>query len=69
MVDLDEDGRKDLVVGNTYGQVLLYRNVGTNAAPLFSGYEYVHSSGVPIDLEFGPRSRPNACDWTGDGRA
>ncbi len=68
VVDLDLDGRKDLVVGNTYGEVVLYRNVGTDAAPLFDGYEYIHSSGVPIDLEFGPRSRPNMCDWNLDGR-
>jgi len=68
VVDLDEDGRKDLVVGNTYGQVVLYRNVGTDAAPLFDHYEYVHSSGYPIDLDYGPRARPNFCDWELDGR-
>ena len=42
--------------------------MGTDAAPIFSGHELVYSSGVPIDLEFGPRSRPNICDWSGDGR-
>jgi hypothetical protein len=68
VVDLDEDGRKDLVVGNTNGEVVLYRNIGTDAAPQFSGYEYIHSNGVPIDLEFTPRSRPNMCDWDEDGR-
>lgn len=70
-LDLDDDGRKDLLTGNTEGQLLFYRNVGTDDAPLFSGYVLVESDGVPIDLPpdppaLGPRSRPFVCDWTGD---
>ncbi|MCP3980349.1 MAG: VCBS repeat-containing protein [bacterium] len=63
VVDLDDDGRKDLLVGNTNGQLLFYVNEGTNAAPLFSGFEYVESSGVPIDLPGFARSRPFLGDW------
>jgi hypothetical protein len=65
--DVDNDGNKDLISGNTSGQLLYYRNVGTDAAPAFSGYEAVSSEGVPIQLPSNPRSRPFACDWTGDG--
>jgi hypothetical protein len=65
--DLDEDGRKDLLVGNTEGQLLFYRNIGTDPEPTFSGYTLITSDGVPINLEGEPRSRPFVCDWTDDG--
>ena len=67
ILDLDGDGNKDLLTGNTDGQLLFYRNVGTDAKPSFSGYSLIKSSGVPIDLPGWPRSRPFICYWTGDG--
>jgi len=67
VLDLDADGKKDLLTGNTNGQLLFYRNVGTDAEPSFSGYSLVESNGVPIDLPGSPRSRPFLCYWTGDG--
>jgi hypothetical protein len=67
ILDLDGDGKKDLLTGNTNGELLFYRNVGTDDAPLFSNYLIVESNGVPIDLAGTPRSRPFVCDWTGDG--
>ena len=66
-LDLDGDGNKDLLTGNTYGQLLLYHNVGTDTEPLFSGYVQVESEGAPIDLDGTQRSRPFVCDWTEDG--
>ena len=68
ILDLNGDGRKDLLTGNTAGQILLYANIGTDEDPAFAGYEYVESDGVPIDLPGLPRSRPSVADWTGDGR-
>ncbi len=67
IIDLDGDGNKDLLTGNTDGQLLFYRNVGTDAEPIFSDYKLVESNGVPIDLPGSPRSRPFLCYWTGDG--
>jgi len=67
ILDLDGDGKKDLLTGNTNGELLFYSNVATDAAPAFSGYVRVDSNGVPIDLSGTPRSRPFVCDWTGDG--
>ncbi|MHC4461369.1 MAG: FG-GAP-like repeat-containing protein [Planctomycetota bacterium] len=64
ILDLDGDGKKDLLVGNTNGQLLFYSNVGTDSAPTFSGYSFVESNGVPIDLPSYPRSRPSVCYWT-----
>ena len=67
LADLDGDGRKDLLTGNTEGQILLYINQGTDAAPLFADYMHVTADGVQIDLPGSPRSRPSVTDWTGDG--
>jgi hypothetical protein len=67
VADLDADGRKDLLAGDTEGQLLLYRNTGTDAAPSFSGYVLVSAAGVAINLAGSARSRPFVCDWNDDG--
>ncbi len=67
VVDLDADGMKDLLIGDTSGQLRFYSNVGTDAAPSFGGYVLVEADGVPIDLAGSARSRPFVGDWTGDG--
>ncbi len=67
VIDLDMDDRKDILAGNTDGQLLFYQNIGTDAEPIFSDYKLVESNGVPIDLPGSPRSRPSICYWTGDG--
>lgn len=66
--DLDGDGRRDLLVGNTEGNILFYPNVGTDDSPAFSGYTYIEAGGTAIDLPLTPRARPFLCDWNGDGR-
>jgi hypothetical protein len=66
VLDMDYDGRKDILTGNTDGQLLFYRNVGTDDAPEFSGYTLVESAGVAIDLPGSPRSRPFLCYWNID---
>lgn len=67
VLDMDGDGRKDLLVGDREGQLLFYRNTATDAAPAFAPYTLAQSEGVPIDLPDLPRARPFVCDWTGDG--
>jgi hypothetical protein len=67
VLDLDGDGKKDILTGNTNGQLFFYSNTGTDSEPNFAGYESVESDAVPIDLAGTPRSRPFVCDWTGDG--
>lgn len=67
VMDLDGDGKKDLLTGNTDGLILFYRNVGLDSLPAFSGYSLVRSNGQPIDLPGSLRSRPFVCTWTGDG--
>jgi len=67
VLDLDGDGQKDILTGDTNGRLFFYSNTGTDAEPNFAGYEAVESDGVAIDLAGTPRSRPFVCDWTGDG--
>jgi hypothetical protein len=67
VLDLDGDDKKDLLTGNTNGELLFYDNAGTDEAPTSSGYTLVETDGVPIDLPGSPRSRPSICDWKGDG--
>ena len=64
--DFDGDGKKDIIVGNTDGQLLFYGNVGTDASPAFSTCSAVLADGSPIDLS-SSRSRPSAVDFNGDG--
>ena len=66
-IDMNADGKKDLLAGNTNGQLLLYRNTGTDEAPSFSSYTYVTAATGAIDLAGTPRSRPSVTDWNHDG--
>ncbi len=68
IMDFDGDGKKDVLSGNTDGQILFYRNTGLDALPMFSGYSLVRSNGQPIALgPVGLRTRPSVCYWTGGG--
>ncbi len=69
VLDFDDDGRPDLVSGNTAGELAVYRNVGTAAAPLYDFFDLVTSEGAVIDLDGSARSRPASCDWNLDGHA
>lgn len=64
-MDLDGDGKEDLLTGDTEGQILFYKNVGLDSVPDFTGYTLVQSGGKPIDLPVLARSRPFVCHWTG----
>lgn len=64
VVDWDGDGLRDILSGNTDGQILFYKNVGTEAGPIYDANAvYLDSEGVPIDLEGSARSRPSLCYW------
>lgn len=66
--DLDGDGKKDLLTGETDGLILFYKNTGTASLPEFTSSTRVQSEGVAIDLPGSLRSRPCVCYWTGDGK-
>ncbi len=67
VADLDGDGRKDLVLGNTEGQVLYYANIGTDTVPEFDTWQAIQADGIEINLEGIPRSRPEVVDYDADG--
>ncbi len=67
VIDLNGDGRKDLVLGNTAGEMRFFANVGTNAAPVFDGVVAIQAGGAAIDLAGTPRSRPFVGDFNADG--
>jgi hypothetical protein len=64
--DFDEDGRRDLLVGaGSDGNVWLYRNTGTDAAPvLAAGVQLRTGTGL---VSVSQRATPYLCDWDGDG--
>jgi hypothetical protein len=66
LADLDDDGVRDLLTGNTDGQLLIYHNDGTEHAPIFNSFAGVTADGVAIDLDGTPRSRPCLVDWDDD---
>ncbi len=69
IADLDGDGKKDILTGNTDGQILFYRNTGSDADPNFSGPSQVISAGSPIQLAGSLRTRPSLCHWSGKADA
>ena len=65
-VDWNVDGKKDLLVGAANGRIYYFENVGTDAAPAFSG------PGVPLaaggdTLSVGSYARPEVTDWDKNG--
>lgn len=60
VADFDRDGRRDLVVGDTYGKVRFFRRAGDQDRMAFE---------QPVELgDLGIRLLVDAADWNGDGR-
>jgi len=78
-VDWDGDGAADLIVGNSEGRILFFRNHGTNAAPDFRPGIPLEAGGQPFHVQGGYASlqgpdearwgyvNPTVVDWNGNG--
>ena len=64
IVDWNNDGKKDLLVGQGSGEVFKFINIGTNQRPLFTDEQKLNNG----DLDVGSYSSPAMVDWNGDGR-
>lgn len=49
-VDWDGDGRIDIVSGNAYGNILFFKNVGTNRLPAWLPGEPLRAGGITIQV-------------------
>ena len=64
MIDWNGDSKKDLIIGSENGQVLFYRNMGSDTWPTFQVVETVAAGGAPINLY---RVNPGVTDMDRDG--
>ncbi len=80
VIDWDGDGITDLVVGNSEGFILFFKNVGTDSAPRFlpgerlraAGRDIHHQAGYSGSVQGTGEARwgyvcPTAFDWNADG--
>jgi hypothetical protein len=65
-VDYNNDGKKDLIVGEGAGFIRIYINNNTDANPVFGSVSYVKVGSVNKD--FGDYSAPYLVDWDEDGK-
>jgi hypothetical protein len=65
-VDYDNDGKKDLIVGEGAGYIRIYINNNTDADPQFGSVTYLKVGSVNKD--FGDYSAPYIVDWDNDGK-
>jgi hypothetical protein len=65
VVDWDNDGRKDLLVGQADGSVKLFINTGLEEAPAFAAALDLQTSGGVLNV--GGNAAPAMVDYNGDG--
>jgi hypothetical protein len=64
VVDWDNDGNHDLLVGDTDGNVIIYKNTGTNTNPVLDAGTFVINNSDPDGIG---RATPIVNDWDEDG--
>ena len=65
-VDWNGDGKKDLLVGNSVGNVVYYENQGTNETPVLAWGVNLKVDGADIDI--GSSACIDVADYNGDGQ-
>jgi len=68
VVDLDQDGRRDLVCGADDGYLHYFHNIGSDTNPTFNREETLQTTyGTYIQPSGEIGSRTGFCDWNNDG--
>lgn len=64
LVDLDQDGKLDMVCGNDSNKIHFFRNTGTNAQPSYAQFTLLNLEGFQKNY----RCRIDVVDWNNDGK-
>ncbi|MCA9174812.1 MAG: VCBS repeat-containing protein [Planctomycetales bacterium] len=67
LADWNDDGLVDLIVGENYGHLFWWPNLGTPQKPEYRFCRFItNADGQPLDAGIG--AAPKVVDWDGDGR-
>lgn len=66
VIDWDEDGKKDMVIGTENGNVFFYRNIGTEKSPELANAEEIELEFREVERSY--RHRLEITDWNNDGK-
>ena len=64
VVDWDNDGKHDLMIGDAKGNVQIFLNTNTNTKPILDGGSYIKAGGGILNA--GARAAPIVDNWNGD---
>lgn len=64
IVDWNNDGKKDFVIGQASGEISVFINMGTNKQPIFAPERRLNNGSLDVGLH----SSPAIVDWNGDGK-
>jgi hypothetical protein len=68
-VDWNNDGKPDLIAGDTDGFVWYFRNLTNRFFPVFDTGQKLYAGSQPISLmSSGGHARPDIADWNNDGK-
>ena len=66
VIDWDEDGKKDMVIGTEKGNIFYYRNIGTKKSPKLAEAKEIKLESEEFAKSY--RHRLEITDWNNDGK-